>query len=102
MGLGAGIGLQAVAKTPTQTDEQLAINAECVSRMEQMRATAFASLGAKATALSGNVAINGKTYACTVKASAADADGDGNNETDFDVITVSIGPRTLTCYVVQP
>lgn len=102
VGLAAGVGLQSVAKTPTQTNQQLAISAECVNRMEQMRATPFTGLAAKATALSGNVSINGQTYTCTVSAASADADGSGTNDTDYDKITVTIGAQSLTCYVTQP
>jgi len=110
VGVGAGIGLQSVAKTPEQTDLQLAINAQCVSVMEQMRATSFANLSTQAAALSGNMTIpatTGKTYACTVTVTAADADGDGTNDSDFERITVTMSYQgsaieTLTCYVMQP
>ena len=102
VGLASGIGLQAFAKTPTQTNQPLALNAECVSRMEQMRATDFASLSTKASTLSGNVTINGTAYTCSVAVANADADGDGTVDADFAQITVTIGGRSLTCYVMQP
>ena len=102
VGVGAGVGLQAVAKTPTQTNQVLAANAECVNRMEQMRSTDFASLSTRASALSGNVTINGTTYTSNVTVANADADGDGTVETDYACITVTIGSQTLTCYVMQP
>jgi type II secretory pathway pseudopilin PulG len=38
VGVAAGIGLQAVAKTPAQTDSLLGVNSVCVSAMEQVRA----------------------------------------------------------------
>src|SRR4051812_35076641 len=67
--VGAGVGLQAVAKVPAQTDEILAINSEVIDRMEQMKATAWASMSAKATTLTNTtpgIQINNKYYSCTV------------------------------------
>src|SRR4051812_16312901 len=95
--LGASIGLQSVAKVPTQADLPLALNAAALDRMEQMRATPWAGLAAKATALtntSPGILINGKYYSCTVTATAADADG-GGNDADFMQITVTVGGKTL-------
>ena len=100
--VGAGIGLQSVAKLPEQSDLSLAINSVLVDRMEQMRATAFSGLAAKATALSGNVTINGNTYTCTVTAALADADGNGTTDSDFEQVTVTIGTKSLSTYILNP
>jgi hypothetical protein len=97
----AGVGLQAVAKVPTQSDEHLVINSELIDRMEQMRATAWDSMAAKATSLSGNVTVGTRTHACTVSAVSADADG-GGVDTDFRTITVTIGTQSMSLYVTKP
>src|ERR1041384_7997173 len=61
----AGVGLQAVAKVPAQTDDILSINSEIIDRIEQMKATAWANMSAKATTLtntSPGIQINNKYY----------------------------------------
>ena len=65
-GRGCGVGLQA-AKTPTQTNQVLAANAECVNRMKQDAVDGFREPSTRASnALSGNVTINGTTYTSNV------------------------------------
>jgi Tfp pilus assembly major pilin PilA len=101
----AGVGLQAVAKVPTQTDAILAIDNEIVNRLEQMRAEPWATMSTKATSLtnaSPGVSINSKFYSCTVAVVDADADGDGSTDADYRKITVTIGAQSMISYVTNP
>src|ERR1700761_5831715 len=54
IGVAVGVALQNVAKTPEQSDLTLAINTEAVSRMEQMKATPWASMYSEAAALTNS------------------------------------------------
>jgi Tfp pilus assembly major pilin PilA len=101
----AGVGLQAVAKVPIQTDAILAIDNEIVNRLEQMRAEPWATMSTKATSLtnaSPGVSINSKFYSCTVAVVDADADGDGSTDADYRKITVTIGAQSMISYVTNP
>jgi Tfp pilus assembly major pilin PilA len=100
----AGVGLQAVAKVPIQTDAILAIDNEIVNRLEQMRAEPWATMSTKATSLtnaSPGVSINSKFYSCTVAVVDADADGDGSIDADYRKITVTIGAQSMISYVTN-
>jgi hypothetical protein len=99
----AGVGLQAVAKVPGQTDDMLAVNAAVIDRMERMRAEPWATMGTKATALtntSPGISINNKYYPCTV--TKTDIDPDGSGATDFRMISVTIGSQTMSVYACSP
>ncbi len=98
--LGAGVGLQSTVRIPPAADKALAINRQIASAMEQVRATAWASMTVGTT--TSNVTINGTSYSQSVTIAAADANGDSVNDADFRQITVAIGSQTQSTYVTQP
>jgi len=103
----AGVGLQAVAKVPAQTDRALAINNALVDTLEQWRAKPWASM---VTPLPDTVIINSKPYTRTITIEDADptATNDpatftpANVKTDFRRITVTINGQTMRVYVTMP
>src|SRR4051812_4784975 len=67
----AGVGLQAVAKVPTATDEIMAINNAAVDSMERWKAKSWATMNPSSPfsspySLTNTVTINGKSYSRTV------------------------------------
>lgn len=104
----AGIGLQAVAKVPTQTDLTLAVNSALVDTIEQYKSKPWASVTASTTPITNSVTINSQTYTRKITVESADpTDGTDPNsfsttQTDYRRITVSINGQTMRCYVMQP
>lgn len=102
----AGVGLQAVAKVPAQTDRTLAINNALVDTLEQWRAKSWATMASA----SDTVTVNSKPYARTITVEDADptATNDpvtftvGNTKTDFRRITVTINGQMMRLYVAKP
>jgi type II secretory pathway pseudopilin PulG len=100
VGLAAGISLQSLTRVPKANDVQLSIASSLTDKMEQLRGTAFASLAVGSS--NDTVTINNTPYTRSWTIALADANGDGSNDSDFKQITVTIGSRSLVCYVVQP
>ena len=99
--VGAGIGLQSVAKVPANTDQIMAINNAIVDSIEQWKAKAWASQVSQTDA----VTINNKSYTRTISvanADPSDPETGANTQADFHRITVQIGSQTMRSYVVQP
>jgi type II secretory pathway pseudopilin PulG len=99
--LAAGVGLQAVTKVPAQTDDQMVINSQLVSCLEQVRGEPWNTMADKATKLSAPVTVGSKVYPCTVTVAQADADG-GGNDPDFRIITATIGSQSMSVYATEP
>jgi hypothetical protein len=100
--VGAGVGIQSVAKVPTQADERLVINSKLVGCLEQLRAEPWALMTTKAATLSATpVTVGNKTYSCNVTVAPADPDGNGAPG-DFRILTATIGTQTLSVYATQP
>jgi Tfp pilus assembly major pilin PilA len=97
----AGVGLQAVAKVPTQTDATMGINNALVDAMEQWKAKSWATMASS----TGTVTVNGRSYTRTVTVADADPaspEGGGTAKADFRRITVTIGSQTLRSYATKP
>jgi Tfp pilus assembly protein PilE len=102
----AGVGLQAVAKVPAQTDLTLAINNALVDTLEQWRAKSWATM----TSANDTVTINSKSYARAITVEDADptATNDpttftaGSTQTDFRRITATINGQIMRVYVAKP
>jgi hypothetical protein len=102
--LGAGVGLQTIAKVPAGAEDILGLNAEAVSRMEQMRATPWAGMAAKAAELTNTapgLLINNKRYPCTVTVADA-APENAAVEADYRRIKVTVGSQSFTVFVTHP
>jgi hypothetical protein len=107
--IGAGIGLQAVAKVPTATDDIMAVNARIVDTLETWRGKPWASM-VTPTPNPDTVTINGKSYDRTITVEDADPAATNDPDTfdpakvqpDFRRITVQIGSRRMRVYVAQP
>jgi Tfp pilus assembly protein PilV len=120
--VGAGVGLQAVAKVPTQTDDIMAQNNALVETLEDWKSKTWANMtvaptgmtilstSATQTVLSGPVSINRKDFTRTVTVESADpaatTDPDtftaANLQSDFRRITAEINGRKMRVYVTQP
>jgi len=93
--VGAGVGLQAVAKTPSQADQQLAVSNALMHGVEVTLAQPWASM----TSGTSTVQIYGVNYTRTITVADANPqsnDGTGTTRTDFRRITVSLRPATQT------
>lgn len=101
VGVAAGVSLQSLTRMPQKNDEQLCIANALSDKMEALRGTDFTSLTV-GTSLSDSVTINNTSYSRTVTIALADANGDGSADSDFKQITVTIGNRSLICFVVKP
>jgi prepilin-type N-terminal cleavage/methylation domain-containing protein len=101
VGAAAGRALQAAAKMPVTTENNLEIETALITKMESIRALAFANIavGAPNATLSDTVTIGGTSYARTVTVALADANGDGNAESTFKTITVTCNGMTVTTQV---
>jgi hypothetical protein len=98
----AGVGIQSVAKVPTQADDRLIISSKLVDCLEQLRAEPWATMSSKAASLSVTpVTVGNKTYSCTVTVASADPDGSGT-QADFRILTATIGTRSMSVYATQP
>jgi prepilin-type N-terminal cleavage/methylation domain-containing protein len=98
----AGVGLQGVAKVPTQTDDRMVINFKLIDCLEQMRCEPWATMASKAASLSTNVTVGSKVYPRVVTVANDDADGDGNADSDFRKITATIGSESMSVYETLP
>lgn len=98
--VGMGTALQAIARTPTEADAQVAIGNALTDRMEALRGTAFDSLSVGTT--NDEVTINGTAYTRTATVALFDADGDGTADADCKQLTVTMGGQTVRTLVVQP
>lgn len=104
--MGAGIGLQAVAKVPTEADKTMAINAKLVDTLETWKSKSWSSMASGG----GTVTVNGKGYELKVTVENADptattdpATFDATKvQTDFRRITAEIDGRKMRVYVAQP
>jgi type II secretory pathway pseudopilin PulG len=104
----AGIGLQAVAKVPVQTDLQLATNNAMIDALEHYKAqVAAGNITASATAYEDNVTLNTLSYKRSVTVeNASPTDGTdpaafASTQTDFFRITVSLNGQSMRCYVAK-
>ena len=88
--VGAGIGLQSLAKVPNRNEQMLLSSNQMIDRMEQLRGTTFANL---TSGSSGNISWTVTT---------ADPTGGSTPQADFKQITVTQNGRSITCYVTQP
>jgi Tfp pilus assembly major pilin PilA len=99
--VGAGIGLQSVAKVPTATDLVLATDNAILSTIEQWKSKPWASQVSQ----SDTVTVNNKSLARTITVANADPsnpESGTNTQTDFHRITVQIGTRSMRVYVINP
>jgi Tfp pilus assembly major pilin PilA len=99
--VGAGIGLQSVAKVPTSTDLVLATNCAVLSTIEQWKAKAWASQVSQ----SDTVTVNGTSLSRTITVANADPsnpESGAGTQSDFHRITVQIGSQTMRVYVLNP
>jgi len=106
----AGVGLQAVAKVPSATDQIMALNNTAVDTLERWRAKSWSAMNPSSPfsspySLTDTVTVNGKSYSRTVTVTDADPaspESGGTARSDFRRITVTIGSLKMRTYVTNP
>jgi prepilin-type N-terminal cleavage/methylation domain-containing protein len=98
VGSAAGTALQAMIKSPGQTDQFYQIEMQTISKMEAIRALSFdqIALGNPNGSLTDMIAINNTYYQRVVTVTLADANGDGTVDATFKQITVTCGGQSVS------
>jgi hypothetical protein len=102
----AGRALQAVARTPVTTDEVFQIETQMISKMEELRCSAFDALlvGTTNNTISiGDLNIPGaaKYHQMTVTIELGDPDANGITDATFKQLTVSVAGQSITTLVAR-